>query len=348
MAIEQSALPGIGEIEAWQIPADQNTVLRFIGGIWHFARRKPLGFFCGLTVIVFAIFGDLVPVTADMTYGLAKEALHPFGINLSAKMVIDGAACSPVPCLATSVAKYSFDQNHLRDRLQGHSSKYILGTDNLGRDIFSRLMYGARVSVVVPFGAVMISETIGATIGITSGYYGGWYDKVMQQVVNIFQSLPALVVFITVFGILKSGLWQMILVIGLFQGPIASRVIRGQVFSIMSSPFIESARVIGANDRRIMVRYVLPNVFALIILGSTIRLGGVVLLEATLSFLGFGLPPPFPSWGQMLSIQGREYMRTAPGLAIYPGIAIAIIVFSYNLFGDALRDVLDPRLRGSR
>jgi peptide/nickel transport system permease protein len=139
-----------------------------------------------------------------------------------------------------------------------------------------------------------------------------------------------------------------VFVIGALFGPTNSRVIRGQTLYVMASPFIEAARVVGAGDRRIMSRYVLPNVFALIVLGATLSLGFVVLLEATLSFLGYGLPPPFPSWGQMLSLEGRQYMRTQPGLAIYPGLAIGILVFSFNLFGDALRDVLDPRLRGSR
>jgi peptide/nickel transport system permease protein len=254
----------------------------------------------------------------------------------------------PIPYIGSFVAPYKYDKNHLRDRLQGASSKYRLGTDELGRDILSRLIYGARVSIIVPFGAVLISETIAATIGIMSAYYGGWVDKLSQRIVDIFQALPGLVVLITVLGIFGSGLWQLIVVIGVLGGPPGSRIIRGQVLSIMASPYIEAGRVIGAGDRHIMLKYVLPNVMALIILGSTIRLGGVVLLEASLSFLGYGLPPPFPSWGQMLSLQGREYMRSAPGLAIYPGIAIGIVVFSYNLLGDALRDVLDPRLRGSR
>jgi peptide/nickel transport system permease protein len=140
----------------------------------------------------------------------------------------------------------------------------------------------------------------------------------------------------------------MIIVIGVLGGPGGSRTLRGQTIYVMASPYIEAARVLGAGDRRIMTRYVLPNIFALIILASTLRLGAVVLIEASLSFLGYGLPPPYPSWGQMLSLEGREYMRTQPGLAIYPGLAIGLLVFSYNLFGDALRDVLDPRLRGSR
>jgi peptide/nickel transport system permease protein len=153
---------------------------------------------------------------------------------------------------------------------------------------------------------------------------------------------------ITILGIFGSGLWEMIIVIGVLGGPGGSRTLRGQTIYVMASPYIEAARVLGAGDRRIMTRYVLPNIFALIILASTLRLGFVVLIEASLSFLGYGLPPPYPSWGQMLSLEGREYMRTQPGLAIYPGLAIGLLVFSYNLFGDALRDVLDPRLRGSR
>jgi peptide/nickel transport system permease protein len=201
---------------------------------------------------------------------------------------------------------------------------------------------------MVSFGAVLISETIAATLGIMAGYYGGFVDKFAYRIVDVFQSLPGLVVLITILGIFGSGLWEMIIVIGVLGGPSGSRTLRGQTIYVMASPFIEAARVLGASDRRIMLRYVLPNIFALMILASTLRLGIVALIEASLSFLGYGLPPPYPSWGQMLSLEGREYMRTQPGLAIYPGLAIGLLVFSYNLFGDALRDVLDPRLRGSR
>jgi peptide/nickel transport system permease protein len=244
---------------------------------------------------------------------------------------------------------YPYAKQDLRSRLQDPTSTHLLGTDSIGRDILSRLVYGARTAVMVSFGAVLISETIGATLGIMSGYYGGWVDKVGFRLVDVFQALPGLVVLITILGIFGSGLWEMIFVIGVIYGlGTGTRYIRGQTIYVMANPFIESARVLGASDRRIMVRYLLPNVFPLIILSATLRLGFVVLLEASLSFLGYGLPPPFPSWGQMLSLEGREYMRTQPGLAIYPGLAIGLLVFSFNLFGDALRDVLDPRLRGTR
>ena len=344
MAVQE--LGGIAEIEGWRPERERSFPARFVLGLVNFARRKPLGFTCGLIVLALIIVGDLVPATGNFLYHVAGT---PFGGGYdSVSTALTSAEGKPIPYVASFIARDRYDQNHLRERLQGPSSKYLLGTDELGRDILSRLLYGARVSIIVPFGAVLISEAMAGSIGIMSAYYGGWVDKIFQRVVDIFQALPGLVVLITILGIFGSGLWQLIAVIGVLGGPPGSRIIRGQVLSIMASPYIEAGRVIGAGDRRIMMTYVLPNVMALIILGSTIRLGGVVLLEASLSFLGYGLPPPFPSWGQMLSLQGREYMRSAPGLAIYPGIAIGIVVFSYNLLGDALRDVLDPRLRGSR
>ena len=330
-----SELGSLAEIEGWVQPVRRPLPVRILSGLWNFSRKKPLRAFCGFVVIFFVIIGDLVPETVNK---VARTA---------------GIASHPVPYLADQLEKttsfiYPYAKQDLRARLQGPSAKHLLGTDSIGRDILSRLLFGARTAVMVSFGAVLISETIAATIGIMAGYYGGLVDKLAYRVVDIFQSLPGLVILITILGIFGSGLWPLIIVIGVIGGPAGSRTLRGQTIYVMASPFIEAARVIGASDRRIMLRYVLPNVFALIILGSTLRLGAVVLLEASLSFLGYGLPPPFPSWGQMLSLEGREYMRTQPGLAIYPGLAIGFLVFSYNLFGDALRDTLDPRLRGSR
>jgi peptide/nickel transport system permease protein len=344
MAVQQ--LGGIAEIEGWRSEGEKSLPVRWALGIFSFARRKPLGFLCGLIVIGFMVIGDLVPVTGNFLYHVAG---NPFGGGYkTVEDTLTAAKGKPIPYVGDMVAPYSFDKNHLRDRLQGSSSKYLLGTDELGRDVLSRIIFGARVSIIVPFGAVLISEFISALIGIMTGYYGGWSDRIGQRLVDVFSALPALVVLITILGMFGTGLWQLIIAIGVLQGPGGSRVIRGQVLSIMSSPYIEAGKVIGAGDRQLMTKYVLPNVFHLIILSSTIRLGGVVLLEASLSFLGYGLPPPFPSWGQMLGSEGREYLRSAPGLAIYPGLAIGLIVFSYNLLGDALRDVLDPRLRGSR
>jgi peptide/nickel transport system permease protein len=333
MAVNE--IGNISEIENWEAQAQQSLPTRIVTGLARFARKKPLGFVCGLVVIFFFFIGDVIPET----------------INKASRTA--GLDPAPVPYLADQLEQatsviYPYAKQDLRARLQGSSSDHLLGTDAIGRDILSRLLYGARSAVMVSFGAVFIQQTLGGSIGIAAGYYGGWLDKALYRIVDVFQALPGLVVLITVLGIFGSGLWQLIIVIGVIFGPTNSRIIRGQTLYVMASPFIEAARVIGAGDRRIMSRYVLPNVFALIMLGATLSLGFVVLLEATLSFLGYGLPPPFPSWGQMLSLEGRQYMRTQPGLAIYPGVAIGILVFSFNLFGDALRDVLDPRLRGSR
>ncbi len=291
-------------------PATRPLWLRVPRALFRFARRKPLGF-AGLTIIAALVLLAIPPV-------------------------------------ASAVAPYGYATQELRHRLQGISAAHWLGTDGQGRDVFSRLVYGARITVVVGFGAVAISETMAAMIGLMSGYYGGWFDKLFQRIVDMFQSLPQLVVLISVLGLLGSGLWQMVFAIGLLGGPGGSRIIRAQVLATMQRPFVEAARITGASDLRIMVTHVLPNVMPLIILGASVRIGAVVLLEATLSFLGFGLPPPFPSWGQMLTLDGREYMRRAPGLALYPGIAIGLAVFSFNVVGDALRDVLDPRLKSGR
>ncbi len=328
-----TSVAGTGVYEDWR-PVEESLARRVWRSISSFTRKKPLGAACGLVVLFFVVIGDFVPETVNKASSVAG-----FG--------------HPVPYLADVLQEhttivYRYTAEDLRHRLAGPSSTHLLGTDQLGRDIFSRLLYGARVAVVVSIGAVFISETMGAAIGIAVGYYGGWLDKIAYRLVDVFQALPGLVVLITIFGVFGSGLWQMVFVIGFLGGPPSSRIIRGQTLSVMASPYIEAERVLGASDMRIMVHHILPNVFALVILSSTVRFGILVLVEASLSFLGFGMPPPFPSWGQMLSVDGQAYMRTQPGLAIYPGIAIAMLVFSYNLWGDALRDVLDPRLRGSR
>ena len=344
MAVQQ--LGGIAEIEGWDSSGPKPLITRVLGGIWTFTKRKPLGAVCGFVVIFFMLIGDLVPETVNK--GVKTPVIIPI-----AHITVKPDMGKPVPYLADFLEKhttfiYPYAKQDLRARLQGPSSKHWLGTDSIGRDILSRLVYGARTAVMVSFGAVFISQMMAAIIGIMAGYYGGKVDMLAYRVVDVFQALPGLVVLITILGIFGSGLWQLIFVIGAVGGPIASRVVRSQTVYVMASPYIEAARVLGASDKRIMLRYVLPNTFHLIVLGATLQLGFVVLLEASLSFLGYGLPPPFPSWGQMLSLEGREYMRTQPGLAIYPGLAIGLLVFSFNLFGDALRDVLDPRLRGSR
>jgi peptide/nickel transport system permease protein len=325
-------LPGILIEE--EVAAERSWPVRTLKGFGSFARRKPLGFACGVVLVALVIIGDLIPFT----------------INNVVRLV--GIDNDPLPYVAPILAPYPYAEGvtHIRHghRLQASPSRdHPLGTDNQGRDTLSRLIYGTRVTVVIGFGAVAISILLSAGIAILSGYYLGWVDKLGQRLVDVFQSLPGLAVLITIFGVWGRGWLELVVVIGFIIGVPGSRIIRSQVLTVMASPYIEASRTLGAGDFRIMLRHVLPNVMALIILAATFRLGSVVLLEATLSFLGFGIPPPFPSWGQMLSLD-REFMRVAPGLAIYPGLAIGLAVFSFNLFGDALRDVWDPRLRGTR
>ena len=334
MAETETNLGTMTSTDEWGALMEAPLPVRLLQGLRSFAVRKPLGFICGFIVIFFMVVGDVVPATLN-------------------KVSSEVGLGEPVPYLADQLEQtlpivYPYAKQSLRERLQGSSWDHLLGTDNNGRDVFSRILYGARTAVMVSFGATLIASGVGAAIGIMSGFYGGWVDKLLYRIVDVFQALPGLVVLITILGLFGSGLWQMVIALGLVFGPNNSRVIRGQTLTIVASPYLEAARVIGASDRRMMLHYILPNVFPLILLQSTVWLGLVVLVEASLSFLGFGIQPPFPSWGHMLSLDGRQFMSVHPGLAIYPGVAIGILVFSFNLFGDALRDVLDPRLRGSR
>lgn len=330
-----SELGNVEDIDAWTVPQEHSFLSRWARGLWSFAKKKPLGAACGVVVLLAVIFGDVVPETINKVSRMA-------GLGEPAPYVVD--------VMQDNLSwVHSYDEVYIRHRLEGSSSEFILGTDPTGRDIFSRLLYGTRVAVVVSFGAVFISSVIAATVGILVAYYGGLVDKLMFRLVDVFQALPGLIVLITIMGLFDRGIWPLTFVLGILFGfGIGPRVIRSQALSVMVTPYVEAARVVGASDRRIMLRYVLPNVFPLVVLNATLLLGIAVLFEATVSFLGYGIEPPYPSWGQMLSLEGRNYMRSAPGLAIYPGLAIGILVFSFNLLGDAMRDVLDPRLRGSR
>lgn len=247
---------------------------------------------------------------------------------------------------AELIATQSPDVQNLGRRLEGPSSEHWLGTDPLGRDIFSRIVYGSRVVLAIGFGAVLLSTVIATMVGVASGYLGGWVDIGIQRVVDVWMSLPGLVFLITVLGVIGTGMLPMILAIGLLSAARSARLVRSGVLSVASMTYVEAAQSVGCSSFRIMIRHILPNVSHLIILSATLSLGSVILIEATLSFLGFGIPPPNSSWGAMLSMEGREFMRRAPGLAIWPGIAIVLAVFAFNVFGDGLRDALDPRLRG--
>lgn len=251
-----------------------------------------------------------------------------------------------VGIFANFIAPYGVNELHLADRLTGPSSEYLLGTDNLGRDVLTRVIYGARISMFVGLGATSIIMIVSISIGLTSAYIGGKFDLIVQRFVDAWMCFPMLFIILTVMAILGGGIIQIILVLGIAGGIGASRIMRSGVFAMIGNVYVEAAKAIGSPTLRTMVRHILPNTMPVIIIGFSISMGGMIIAEASLSFLGFGIPPPEPSWGGMLSGSGRQYMLQAPWMMIWPGLALAIVVYGTNMLGDALRDVLDPRLRG--
>jgi peptide/nickel transport system permease protein len=225
------------------------------------------------------------------------------------------------------------------------SAQHWLGCDFMGRDVYSRIVYGSRISLAVGIGSLGLGLTCGVLIGLTSGYLGGWIDLAAQRLIDILQSLPLLVMALLMTASLGPSLRNTIIAISIALIPSSARVVRATTLSLREQPFVESAKAIGMSQVRIAFRHVLPNTLAPLIVLATAQLGATILIEATLSFLGLGVPEPHPSWGRMLSESAAEYVRTAPWLVIFPGLAISLVVFGTNLFGDALRDVLDPRQR---
>jgi peptide/nickel transport system permease protein len=227
------------------------------------------------------------------------------------------------------------------------SEEHWLGTDHLGRDIYSRIVHGARVSLIVGLASTLLGSVLGGVIGLLSGYVGGKTDLITQRLLDILQGLPLLVLALVMSASLGPSVQNVIIAISIPIVPRASRVIRASVLSIREMQYIEAARALGLRHLRIAFRHVLPNTVGPFIVLVTAQLGSAILVEAALSFLGLGVPEPYPSWGRMLSVSAAEYAQKAPHLVLFPGIAISLAVFGSNLFGDALRDTLDPRLRGA-
>ena len=244
------------------------------------------------------------------------------------------------------LSPYPFDEVHLVDRLQGSSAKYLLGTDHLGRDLLSRIIFGARISIFVGLTVTTLSVVISTLIGGTSGFLGGKFDLVVQRFVDTWLAFPGLLVLLTIMSIVGRGLPQIILVLGVSGGIGGGRLLRSAVIGIKENVYLEAAEAIGNTKWRAFIRHVVPNVMPVIIIEFSVSIGGVILSLAALGFLGYGLPPTSPDWGSLLSAEGREYMEIAPWLALWPGLALTITVYSLNMFGDAMRDLLDPRLRG--
>jgi peptide/nickel transport system permease protein len=220
-----------------------------------------------------------------------------------------------------------------------------LGCDFMGRDVYSRIIYGARISLAVGIGSTLLGGVIGVVIGLASGYLRGWVDLAAQRLSDVLQSLPLLVMALLMAASLGPSMRNTIIAISIPLVPYAARVTRANTLALREQPFVEAAKAIGMSEMRIAFRHVLPNTVAPLIVLGTAQLGSTILTEASLSFLGLGIPEPHPSWGRMLSESAAEYVRTAPWLVIFPGVAISLVVFGTNLLGDAIRDILDPRQR---
>ena len=285
---------------------EQKRRSRLIDFLSRLVREKPLGTFGGIIVLLLLFCG----IFADV------------------------------------LAPYPMKEPHMYDRLTGPSWKYLLGTDQLGRDMLSRIIYGARVSVIIGLSATSVNMVVALLIGTTTGFFVGKLDVVVQRFVDAWMAFPGLLILITVMSLVGQGQLQTILVLGISGGIGGSRISRSAVIGIKENDYFLAARAIGSPPLRTILRHVLPNIMAPMIVIFTVTIGGVIMAEASLSFLGFGLPPDVASWGGMLSREGRPFMEVAPWLALWPGLALTLVVYGINMFGDALRDLLDPRLRG--
>ena len=278
---------------------------------WRFTvrlfRTKPLG---AAGAVVFAIF---------LFSGIFAGVLAPYGIN----------------------------ETDLAHRLEPPSRQFLLGTDHLGRDLFSRVLMGARLSMIVGFCAAALATVVSILIGVLSGYLGGWFDMLTQRVVDAWMTFPDLVLLIVIVSVVGPGVSQIVIILGLLYGIAGSRIVRGAVTSVREHVYTHAAQSVGAGTFHILRRHILPNVMPVVIVLFTTRVGAVILSEAALSFLGLGVPPPAPTWGGMLSGDGRTYLYLGPWLALAPGICLTVVVYAANVFGDALRDLLDPRMRGT-
>ena len=277
---------------------------------------------------------------ADFFYRLVKE--KPLGLVggiITLLLLLTGI-------FASFLAPYGYNVLHPDSALLGPSAHFLLGTDNLGRDLLSRVIYGARISVIVGLGASVLATVVETTIGILSGYIGGVFDLIVQRFVDAVMCFPGLILMMVIISIVGPSMLTVILVLGITWGIGGSRLIRGATISIKENMYVQSAVALGAPTGSILFRHILPNIMAPIIIQFTTRVPAIILTEASLSFLGYGIPPPAPSWGSMLSGSGRTYMFLNPWIVVWPGLALSVVVYGVNMFGDAVRDLLDPRLRG--
>ena len=280
-----------------------------------------------------SIFGDFFPRL------IREKPLGTVGAVITLGLLFAGV-------FADFLAPHGQNEINTSDAYTPPSIGYWLGTDNLGRDLLSRIIYGARISLIIGLTGSTISSLISTSLGMLSGWFGGTFDLALQRFVDAWMALPGLILIMVMITLLGPGMWTVIIVLGVGDGIIVTRIIRGATMSVKENPYVTSAQAIGSSNARILARHILPNIMAPVIILFTVTVPELIVVEASLSFLGFGIPPPAPSWGGMLSGSGRSYMFQAPWMALWPGLALTIVVYGVNMFGDAVRDLLDPRLRG--
>jgi len=272
---------------------------------------------------------------SDFLRRLSKNPVIPAGALIILLVIIVGT-------LAPMLSPYNPSKMHIRNRREAPSQEHWLGTDRLGRDIFSRMVWGTRVSLVIGVLAVTVSMIIGVVIGLTGGYYGGMLDEVLMRAMDIIFSIPALLLAIALIAVTGPSMRNIIIVVGIVRIPRFARIVHGSVLSIKEKEFIEAARSISKSNFGIMFQHILPNCIAPLTVEASLSIATAIITESALSFLGLGVRPPTPSWGQMIA-DGRSELFTAPWIVLFPGLAIMLTVLGYNLLGDGLRDALDPR-----
>jgi peptide/nickel transport system permease protein len=282
------------------------AIKRFVNSVVRFARAKPLGAIGAVILLVMVVLA------------IFAQLIEPY---------------DPL-------------ETNQREALQPPSSSHWLGTDQYGRDILSRVIRGARISLYVGLGATVAAIFVATVIGVSSSYFGGWFDYMIQRLVDAVQAVPGLIMLISVLVILGPSITNVMIALAFRSSITTSRIVRGASLGVLAHPYVEAGKVIGASNLRLMAQHVVPNIIPPIIIVATVQFGGAILAEASLSFLGYGVPPPNPTWGGMMSAEGRTFMLAAPWILWGPLLALSLVVFSVNMLGDALRDRLDPRMRG--
>lgn len=304
------------------------------------ANEHPLGLELGAREQTAGFAGHVRKWGRNTFAAARKYPLGAFGAVVILLLLVVAA----VPDL---IATHSYSEIRLSDRLQSPSRDHFFGTDDQGRDTFSRVVFGAQTSVFISFGTVLLSSVIASLLGVLSAYWGSWFDLIVQRVVDIWMAFPGLLFLIFLVSIFGNSRLTLIIVLGILIAASSSRIIRSAALSVLNRPFIEAARTTGAGGPRIVLRHIMPNIVAVIIVTASVQVGAIIIIESSLSFLGYGIPPPIPSWGRMLQ-SAQALMYHQPLLAVVPGVAIVITVYAFNVLGDALRDAMDPRLRGMR